>query len=534
MSRMESRPGRRRWIAILLLAGALAASLSLFAWRRGGSAPRPAGRQPSHPLLVVGIDGGEWKVIERLWAQGRLPHLKAIADRGTKASLRTAYNSSPVIWTTIATGVVPAVHGITDFVVPTPQGDVPISSSVRKVPALWNMLSRVGKRVAVLGWWGSWPAEAVNGVVVSDRSLLGLADDVSPASFQPTVTAAARRARQEPDSFDTGDAFQVRDLTHARVAEKLVGEGGYDAVLLYFRTPDIVSHQHWAHFEPDSFPGLDPAEVARYGELVPRIYEAVDESIGRLLAAAPRDTNVIVLSDHGFHATAGGEDVQIELDMDAVLEKLGYLARQGAGIDFSRSRVYTHATPPHRRTKMLKLVARGRAARAALRRQLEADLAEVRYADGSPVFWVRDPRPKEAEEGIGAVAVVAPERATPGLTVRGQAGALTLGLHRISGTHTTNTHGIFLAAGPDIQPGADLAGIHVHDIAPTLLYALGLPVAEDFAGRPRQELFGADFQRRMPQRSLKSWGKREGAGGARPSAADGQLLDQLRSLGYLR
>jgi predicted AlkP superfamily phosphohydrolase/phosphomutase len=532
MTRMQSRLLRRRGIVALAFVGVLA--LGFVVWHSGVS-PLPAKAQKARPLLlVVGIDGGEWRVIERLWSQGKLPHLKAIADRGTKASLHTAYNSSPVIWTTIATGMVPAVHGITDFVVPTAQGDVPISSSVRKVPALWNMLSRVGKRVAVLGWWGSWPAESVNGVVVSDRSLLGLADDVFPASFHAEVEAVAKEARAHPGSFDVGDQPQFRDLTLARVAEKLVGER-YDAVLLYFRTPDIVSHQHWAHFEPGSFPGLDPTEVARYSDRIPRIYQAVDDSIGKILAAAPRDTNVIVLSDHGFHATAGGEeDVQIELDMDAVLEALGYLARREQGVDFERSRVYTHGTPPHRRAKMLKLIASPQEDRLALRRRLDADLAQVRYADGSPVFWLRDPRPKEVEQGIDAVAVVALDHASPELTVRGHAGALAMGLHRISGTHTINTHGIFLAAGPDIQPGAGLAGINVHDMTPTLLYALGLPVADDFAGQPRKDLFAADFQRRMPVRTLKSWGKRKGVVGARPSEVDGKLLDELRSLGYLR
>ena len=137
----------------------LATAVALRPARTRAAAPWP--RRP--PLIVIGVDGGEWKVIRRLWAEGKLPHFKAIADRGITATLHTAYNSSPVIWTTIATGVIPEVHGITDFVVPTPRGDVPVSSAVRKVPALWNMLSRAGRRVAVLGWWASWPAEPVNG-----------------------------------------------------------------------------------------------------------------------------------------------------------------------------------------------------------------------------------------------------------------------------------------------------------------------------------------------------------------------------------
>jgi arylsulfatase A-like enzyme len=105
---------------------------------------------------------------------------------------------------------------------------------------------------------------------------------------------------------------------------------------------------------------------------------------------------------------------------------------------------------------------------------------------------------------------------------------------RISGTHTSSTHGIFLAAGPDVDPRADLSGIHVHDIAPTILYALGLPVAEDFAGRPRMALFNAEFRRAHPLRTIRTWGKRQEGGTAKSSKADQELINELRALGYLR
>jgi predicted AlkP superfamily phosphohydrolase/phosphomutase len=512
----------------LLLLGIAAALGGLFWLRSRPAQPAPAGGR--RPLVVIGIDGGEWKVVRRLWAKGKLPHLKAIAERGATATLRTAYNSSPVIWTTIATGVTPPVHGITDFVVPTPKGDVPISSAVRKVPALWNMLTRAGRRVAVLGWWGSWPAEEVNGVVVSDRALLDLDARVSPASYLPEFLAGLREADADPGLFRDEEA-ERRDRIMARVAEKLARQG-YDLILVYFRSPDITSHHYWKYWEPDAFPGIDPRELAVHRDRVPRVYEAVDREIGRILEAAPKETNVLVLSDHGFHA-AKREDVRVFLDMDAVLERLGYLKRAGAGIDLTRTRVYTFGTPPFRREKMLRFTVRPEE-RNELRRRLEEDLTAVTNERGEPVFTVRDVKPRRGEEGDLA-AVVSLERVTRTLRVRGEpfAGAVQ-SISRLSGTHTRSTHGIFLAAGPDIDPAADLEGIHIHDIAPTLLYALGLPVGEDFAGRPRRELFTEDFRRAHPLRTVRSWGVMQEGGNARASEADEKLLDELRSLGYIR
>lgn len=499
-------------------------------------------REPEkpNPIIVVGIDGGEWKVIHRLWAEGRLPNLKAIAERGTTATLRTAYNSSPVIWTTIATGVTPREHGITDFVVPTPQGDVPISSDVRKVPALWNMLTQAGRRVSVLGWWGSWPAEEINGVVVTDRALLDLERRVSPASYLPTFLEEVRRARQEPSLFRDDDEAEMRDRVIARSAVSLAGQG-CDLLLVYFRSPDIVSHNHWKHYEPGAFEDVDPQELAAHRDRVPNSYEAVDQALGRILAAAPKDSNVLVLSDHGFHA-ARPEEIKVLLDLDAVLERLGYLQRKGGAVDFARTRVYTYGSPSFRQVKLVRFALAGRerggqvapGEREALQRRLAEDLAAVTYESGAPVFTVRNARPREIREGADFVVVVRTEGVTPVLRVRGERfpGAIE-SLSRISGTHTRNTHGILLAAGPDIDPGAKLEGIRIHDIAPTLLYGLGLPVAESFAGKPRTDLFSPDFRDDHPVRTIPSWGTRRSTG-ARTSKEDAKLLEELRALGYLQ
>jgi predicted AlkP superfamily phosphohydrolase/phosphomutase len=515
---------RSVWLACLILT-VVALSLSI-----GVKRPPEAATRRS-PLIVIGLDGGEWKVIHRLWSEGRLPNLKALADRGVSATLHTAYNSSPVIWTTIATGVVPTVHGITNFVVATPQGDVPISSDLRKVPALWNMLSRAGRRVAVLGWWGSWPAEDVNGVVYTDRALLDLSARVSPATRLPRFLAELRQADADPGLFDESEP-ERRDRVMARAAAELAAER-YDLVLLYFRTTDLISHNYWKYFEPAAFPGIDPKELVANRGQVPRIYEAVDREIGRILAAAPRDANFIVLSDHGFHA-ARGEEIKAQVDMDAILERLGYLFRRGDAVDFSRTLVYTYGSAEFERMKVLRFGQVRPEEREALRQRLVTDLATVTNDRGEPAFNVRKAHPRRGKEG-DLVAAVLLANLTPVLRVQGRPFPPALrGLSRISGTHTTSTHGIFIAAGPDVDPRADLSGINVHDIASTLLYGLGLPVAEDFAGRPRTQLFTAEFRRDHPLRTIPTWGQRREGGAARPSPADRELLNELRALGYIR
>ncbi len=234
------------------------------------------------------------------------------------------------------------------------------------------------------------------------------------------------------------------------------------------------------------------------------------------------------------------------LDMDTVLERLGYLTRKAGptpgAIDFSRTRVYTYGSPDFQRSKMIRFALAGREPgggvrpeeREGLRRRLEADLAAVTNDRGEPVFMVHNARRRRGEDG-DFVVVVRQALITPVLKVRGAPFREAVrGLGRISGTHTPSTHGIFLAAGPDVNPKANLTGIHIHDIAPTILYALGLPVAKDFAGRPRLALFNTEFRRGHPLRTIDTWGKREDGGKAKSSTADQELMDELRALGYIQ
>ena len=105
-------------------------------------------------------------------------------------------------------------------------------------------------------------------------------------------------------------------------------------------------------------------------------------------------------------------------------------------------------------------------------------------------------------------------------------------VEELTGTHSVETPGIFIAAGPDIDPSFPARAIHSLDITPTLLFALGLPVAEDFDGQARTRLFREEFRERYPLTTIPSWGVSE-TGAAPSSEIDEALKEELRALGYL-
>src|SRR5687768_4039502 len=224
--------------------------------------------------------------------------------------------------------------------------------------------------------------------------MMGLDRAVFPPEYAVQLRQDLAAADLRPSSFRSRPNPERRHRLLPHTAERLVTED-YDLALLYIRSTDVISHTFWKYFEPDRFAPLDLAELARHRDEVPRIYRALDETVGRVVGHDAPHTNFVVLSDHGFHA-ADEDDLQIVIDVDAVLAELGYLAKGPAGVDFARSRLYGYNSQPHHLDKEVRFALAGRepggtvaaGERSALRARLEADLAQIRYASGAPAFAV--------------------------------------------------------------------------------------------------------------------------------------------------
>ena len=157
------RSRRARLIPLLGAAVAILVALVLIFGRSRSASPR---------VMILGFDGMDPQTVDLLMAEGKLPNFARLRQEGAYGRLRSSPPLlSPVIWTTIATGKTPDLHGIGHFTAVSPTGEnLPVTSHMRKVKALWNILSERGKTVASVGWWATWPAETVKGAIVSDHT----------------------------------------------------------------------------------------------------------------------------------------------------------------------------------------------------------------------------------------------------------------------------------------------------------------------------------------------------------------------------
>ncbi len=322
---------RQAAATLLLVAGLLPAGAC------DGARPERGGPAPARPAtLVVAVDGLDWNLLLPAMRAGRTPHLLDLARRGSAARLTTFEpTDSPIIWTSVATGKVKEKHGITAFAERSGGRLVPVTSNQRLARAFWGILGESGVPVGIVGWWVTWPAEPVEGWMVAPVSSLagrtwkgsvygdipdqtwppGLLEELRPLLNQVEAGAPALLARLLPAPAEAPDWVGElrRDVGWSVTSDALFAAAGEHVarrhrprvLAVYQGALDVAGHRFWGYtVRPEGAPtphGLPEATAATLAGYLPALLEQTDATIGRLRAAMPPDTDVIVLSDHGMH-----------------------------------------------------------------------------------------------------------------------------------------------------------------------------------------------------------------------------------------
>jgi predicted AlkP superfamily phosphohydrolase/phosphomutase len=264
-------------------------------------------------LLIIGLDGATWDLLDPWIERGWLPNLGRIRRRGTWGPLRSTMPPATLpSWTTFMTGMNPGRHGIFDFT-RRELGTYSVqfvNASFRKSRTIWKHLSDAGRRVCVLGVPGTYPPEPLNGCMISgfDTPVTTRADAsfVAPPTLAPMVMAMGGFPFADFQEFRVGKAWYRKALAallrgieiKTRLAKALFERQCWDCFMLLFGESDTVAHHFWKFHDRHS-PRFDPAGALEWGDAIQRVYRALDAAIGELIAAAPGAT-VLVASDHGF------------------------------------------------------------------------------------------------------------------------------------------------------------------------------------------------------------------------------------------
>lgn len=304
------------------------------------------GGDPAEPRVVlIGIDSADWTIIDPLIEAGDMPNMARLKAMGAWGDLDTLTDIplSPVVWTSVATGKVPAKHGVTWFLVDQPDGTrTPVRSTNRKTEALWTIADEAGKKAYSVGWWATYPAEILeHGIIASDAlgfhgfGSTGRAGDdrgkVSPELLFPRLDALmppeqqvdygfvsrfvdvaeedwlkerfdpAVSSRRNPYSpIHLFQQYAVTARGYTDIFSEFLEEDAYDLALCYFEQTDSFSHLFMKYEEP-KLEWVDTRGFERYSRVVREWYRYQDELLGELLEHIDLETTAVVMvSDHGF------------------------------------------------------------------------------------------------------------------------------------------------------------------------------------------------------------------------------------------
>ena len=313
-------------------------------WERTRPVPEiKALARKTPPVLFAGLDGADWELLDDYIARGAMPNLARLVREGSSGVLETEHPPlSPLLWNTMMTGVSPLEHQILDFVHFNAASGAkePITTDERAMPAVWNMATMAGKRVAVFGLWATYPAEPVNGLLVSDRLFTFLYTESTPPpgivfppsreswarasvsaaeqsidfatmhQFLPWLTEkdAGELAREQDPYAKPGSALRrilVETEVYRKLANDVFATSMPDLSIVYFQGTDTIGHV-FAPFAPPRQPEVSADDYERYHQVPELYFRRIDQMLGEFVRAAEKNHAVVMLaSDHGFRWKEG-------------------------------------------------------------------------------------------------------------------------------------------------------------------------------------------------------------------------------------
>lgn len=272
-------------------------------------------------VVVIGLDGMAWHVLDKLFEWGVMPNLQILAQKSLKGTLRsTIPPESPPAWTSIATGVNPGKHGIFGFTKPTKDYDNTEIMSSRNVRYLriHEMVAVQNLKSVCINQLLTYPIKRFPGSFV-------ITDWLFPEiRYSPEIEQYARNYRG-PTLGKTShllkrdwDAEYIDLSSRVETVNTLLQKVDWDLFWVVYSEPDRLFHRYFDL-------------VMRKDEKLMRLLTKIDETFGLVKAVADL---LIVVSDHGFSKFSYGVYV------NTLLEKRGLVKRvkQQALTDLARHR----------------------------------------------------------------------------------------------------------------------------------------------------------------------------------------------------
>ncbi|WP_254840510.1 alkaline phosphatase family protein [Natronomonas marina] len=513
--------------------------------------------------VVLGLDGGSFELIQPWLDEGRLPNFSTLVTEGTAADMQSCL--PPVTcpnWQCYATGTNPGKLGVFWWE-SVDRAAERIENRSRSDDFdgvyFWRLLE---DEPAVINLPTSYPPSCTEGIHVAGGPGAEQTGYTYPDSLEAELEREydyavhpERMSLLSEEASDNECVDEIYELIDTRfdVLEDLLTDGEHEFVHVTVFYLNVLQHFYWDM------------------DVVRRAWERIDERVGRLLSMEALE-HLFVMSDHGAN------EIRTTVRINAWLAQNGYLQTRSSISDYlhavglTRERVrpvlarleiewLARRLLPERIQMYLpdeegsvdksakesvvdwrrsQAVASGQGPlyvladdpveRKRIAAELVSDLEGLTDLSGAPVF---DQVLRGEEVYIGEYVERGPDIVldqAPGVHIEGK-----IGVEDVFGSPETwrgenKDTGLFVGYGPDIDASATLDGMHILDIAPTLLHLHGNAVPERMDGTVRRGLFesgSAPAERAVSRTELADLER------ATAESTDSDVTDRLTDLGYM-
>ncbi|MGZ3625238.1 MAG: alkaline phosphatase family protein [Ktedonobacteraceae bacterium] len=428
--------------------------------------------------------------------------------------------------------------------------DTIVDSNAFAGKSIWDIVGAAGQKVGVITVPVTYPAWRVNGFMVSGYPT---PDSAKSFAFPPELGQRIPPLTEDSAFFKSASQSDVLKelirITHLRtdVSIEELKKDEYGLFIMVIGATDRAHHDWWKFIDPDH-PAYNADGAALYGDYILKVYQAADACIGKFLEVVDDDTTVIVISDHGgmahpkhyfntnhwlrilgllqpspkadqssnglkgafkqFYRTKIRRSPYLEKMYRSLPQRLKSMATNLDSqtmlnldaIDWKHTKAYRFPMHPPVEGIMINVIDRQAegCVRAGeeyevLRTRILQEIRELREPGSNEPIVLEAYRREELYHGerletAPDIIIVTKDCYKGGTGIDRLISEVPMGvISKLSGVHSMD--GIILAQGPHIRRNSKIEGAGIIDVAPTVLYALGMPIPSDMDGKTLTGLF---------------------------------------------